>query len=298
MLPLFDMMLKAQNGAAMDTMAKQFNLAQEQAAQAMAALLPAFSSGFKRTATNPYDFMTLMQGASSGSYAKYFEDMTKAFTPQGLADGNAVLDRLFGSQDVTRAIANNAAQLTGVGQDILMRMMPAMADTLMGGLFKQMTGQISAGQMQAGPFSAEAMGQMTQQWLQAIGFAPKPKPQPAPLPFDNPMFQAMRVMWGLEKPAEPQPAANPFLDNPFTKAFQDMMSGAFAQKSAPEQQAAKAPEPAPEAAKPEMDKLQTMLNSMFDSGVEVQKAYQKNMEAIFEGYMRGAATDAGKPTSA
>ncbi|MGE6743791.1 DUF937 domain-containing protein [Allorhizobium pseudoryzae] len=291
MLPLFDMMLKAQNGAAMDTLAKQFNLAQEQAAQAMAALLPAFSSGFKRTANNPYDFMTLMQGASSGSYAKYFEDMTKAFTPQGMADGNAVLDKLFGSQDVTRAIANNAAQLTGVGQDILMRMMPAMADTLMGGLFKQMTGQ-----MNAAPFSAEAMGQMTQQWLQAIGFAPKPKPQP--IPFDNPMFQAMRVMWGLEKPAEPQQAANPFLDNPFTKAFQDMMSGAFAQKPpAPEQPAPKAPEPAPEAAKPEIDTLQTMLNSMFDSGVEVQKAYQKNMEAIFESYMRGASSDTGKPAS-
>ncbi|MCY1664570.1 DUF937 domain-containing protein [Rhizobium sp. SL86] len=292
MLPLFDMMLKAQNGAAMDTMAKQFNLAQEQAAQAMAALLPAFSSGFKRTANNPYDFMTLMNGAYSGSYAKYFEDMTKAFTPQGMADGNAVLEKLFGSQDVTRAIANNAAQLTGVGQDILMRMMPAMADTLMGGLFKQMTGQINGG-----PFSAEAMGQMTQQWLQAIGFAPKPKPQP--IPFDNPMFQAMRVMWGLEKPTAPQPSANPFLDNPFTKAFQEMMNSTFVQKPAtPEQPTSKTSEPAPEAARQDYDKIQAMLNTMFDSGVEVQKAYQKNMEAIFEGYMRGTSAEAGKPASA
>ena len=41
MLPLFDMMLKAQNGEGMEAIARQFNLAQEQAAQAMAALMPA-----------------------------------------------------------------------------------------------------------------------------------------------------------------------------------------------------------------------------------------------------------------
>jgi hypothetical protein len=28
-----------------------------------------------------------------------------------------------------------------------------------------------------------------------------------------------------------------------------------------------------------------MLNTMFDSGLEAQKGYQKNMEAIFETYM-------------
>ena len=44
MLSLFDMMKQAQNGMAMDAFAKQFGLAQEQANQAMAALMPAFSS--------------------------------------------------------------------------------------------------------------------------------------------------------------------------------------------------------------------------------------------------------------
>ncbi|MBT9368952.1 DUF937 domain-containing protein [Rhizobium sp. CSW-27] len=288
MLPLFDMMMRAQNGAAMDAMAKQFNLAQEQAAQAMAALMPAFSSGLKRTSSNPYDFSALMSSMFSGAYAQYFDDITKAFTPQGMADGNAVLDRLFGSKEVTRAIAEQAAQLTGIGQEVLRQMMPAMADSIMGGLFKQMTGQVSQN-----PFSPEAMGKATQQWLEAIGFAPKARPQPAPMPFDTPMFQAFRSMWGLEKPTQPAPAPNPFADNPFAKAFQEMMAGAFstpagepaASQTKPSQQA-KAPEPETPQPKPEIEKFKSMLNSMFDSGVEVQKAYQKNMEAIFEGYMR------------
>jgi hypothetical protein len=131
MLPLFDMMLRAQNGTAMEAMASQFNLAQEQATKAMAALMPAFSSGFKRNSANPYDFSSLIGTMASGSYAKYFEDMNKAFTPQGIADGNQVLEKLFGSKEC-RAIAAQAAQFTGVG-GVLKQMLPVIADAIMGG---------------------------------------------------------------------------------------------------------------------------------------------------------------------
>ncbi|MFD1745884.1 DUF937 domain-containing protein [Rhizobium helianthi] len=284
MLPLFDMIMRAQNGAAMDAMAKQFNLAQEQAAQAMAALLPAFSSGFKRSSANPYDMSSLMNAMFSGNYAKYFEDVGKAFTPQGMADGNAVLERLFGSKDVSRAVAEQAAQLTGIGQEVLKKMMPAMADTLMGGLFKQMSGQMAS----ANAFSPEAMGKMTEQWLQAIGVQPKQKQQIDPFSFDNPMLQAMRSFWGMDKAEQQAPGGNnPFLDNPFAKAFQDMMSGSFQPRSAAPDAAS---QPKPDQAPPETDAFKAMLNSMFDSGVEVQKAYQKNLEAVMEGYRRGTAS--------
>jgi hypothetical protein len=282
MLPLFDMMLRAQDGAGMEAIAKQFNLAQEQATQAMAALMPAFSSGFKRTSANPYDLTSLMNSMVSGAYAKYFEDLTKAFTPQGTTDGNAVLEKLFGSKEVSRAIAAQAEQLTGIGQEVFKKMMPAMADTLMGGLFKQMTGQMT-GANEA--FAASPMGQMQQQWLESMGLQPKAKPQTAANPFDNPFAQAMRSMWGLDKPEQPQPSsANPFADNPFTKAFQDMMGGAFPNQSP--SAAAPAPEKPREAPAAEPNPYRDVLNNMFDSGLEVQKSYQKNMEAIFDTYLR------------
>ncbi|WP_117190868.1 DUF937 domain-containing protein [Rhizobium terrae] len=297
MLPLFDMMLRAQNGAGMEAIAKQFNLAQEQATQAMAALMPAFSSGLKRTSANPYDLTQLMGSMFSGSYAKYFEDMTKAFTPQGMADGNAVLEKLFGSKEVSRAIAAQAEQFTGIGQEVFKKMMPVMADTLMGGLFKQMTGQMSSANE---AFSASPVGQMTQQWLESMGLQPKARPQapstPLGNPFDNPFTQAMRSMWGLDKPEQPQPqAGNLFADNPFAKAFQDMMSGAFAGKPIEPEKPKEKPAPAAEP-----NPYRDVLNSMFDSGLEVQKNYQRNMEAIFDTYLRngaGSGTDL-EPTPA
>jgi hypothetical protein len=275
MLPLFDMMMQAQNGAAMDAISKQFNLAQEQATKAMAALMPAFSTGLKRSTSNPYDFVGLMQAVASGNYAKYFEDMNKAFTPQGISDGNNILAQLFGSKEVSRAVAAQAEQMTGIGQEIYKRMLPVIADTIMGGLFKQTTGQMAS---PVNPFVNTAMGETIQKWLESTGFAPKPKAAPEPSIFDNPFTQAMQLMFSVAKPEAPKSAANPFLDNPFAKAFQEMMGNLG--------QAPKAPEPEaeePKAAPPES--YTAILNSMFDSGLEVQKSYQKNMEAIFESYM-------------
>lgn len=298
MLPLFDMMLKAQNGAGVEAIAKQLNLAQEQATQAMAALMPAFSSGLKHTSANPYDFTQLMSSMAAGGYGKYYEDMSRAFTPQGVTDGNAVLEKLFGSKEVSRAIARQAEQFTGIGQDVFKRMMPVMADTLMGGLFKQMTGQMPTG---ADAFYATPAGQMTRQWLEATGLQPKSPPQTAANPFDNPFTQAMRSMWGLEKAEQPQQSGtgatgNPFLDNPFAKAFQDMMTGKQPQSGSSSAAgssgtgssgAATAGDETPKekpAAEQAFDipaSYMNVLNGMFDSGLEVQKSYQKNMESIF-----------------
>ena len=284
MLPLFELMMQAQNGAATEAMAKQFNLAQEQAAKAMAALMPAFSTGFKRSATDPYNFMGVMQDITSGNYAKYFEDMGKAFTPQGIADGNNVLARLFGSKDVSRAVAAQAAQMTGIGQEIYKRMLPVMADTLMGGLFKETSGQIP---QMANPFLNTAMGEMMQGWLQTIGFAPKQQPSPQASIFDNPFTQAMELMFGADQVKHGKAAAtNPFLDNPFSKAFQDMMRN-FPMPAEPPKEEPKAKP----AAGVDMAAYTDMLNAMFDSGLEVQKNYQKNMETIFDSYTQ---TD-GKP---
>lgn len=265
MLPLFDMMTKAQDGNAVEAMAKQFGLAQEQMQQAMAALMPAFSTGLKRSVTNPYDFSSLMTAAASGNYAQYFEDLTKAFSPKGIADGNNVLALIFGSKDVSRAVASQAEQMSGIGQEIYKQMLPVVANTMMGGFFKQMASQFqAAGEAFAQGKQADFFGQ----WMEAAGLKEKPK------------------------------ESNPFLDNPFAQGFQSFLRQASAQGGAanpffamfkPMNEAATAasetkPEPAdgPGAGQ---DAFSGMVSKMFDSGIEVQKAYQKSVESIFDGYL-------------
>lgn len=270
MLPLFDLMMNAQNGQATEAMARQFGLAQEQMQKAMSALMPAFSAGFKRNAANPYDFTTLLQSAMSGDYGKYFEDMSKAFTPQGVADGNAILGQLFGSKDVSRAIAAQAAQMSGIGQEVLKQMMPIMANAMVGGFLRQMADQFRAA---GDAITAGDGAKLMEPWLRASGMAEKPA---AATPFQNPFMDAMQAMMAPASAAKQEKPADPFAANPFLQ-----MLGAMNAAMTPLQPK----QPAPEPTGP--DFAGNLLSQMFESGIEVQKAYQANLDSILNSYFSG-----------
>ena len=65
-------------------------------------------------------------------------------------DGNAILGHILGSRDVSRAVATNASSATGIGPDVLKKMLPVVATLAMGALAKQaasQSGQFGRAQM-------------------------------------------------------------------------------------------------------------------------------------------------------
>ena len=54
-------------------------------------------------------------------------------------DGSSILGHVFGSKDVSRAVAGRAAEQTGIGADVLKKMLPVVATMVMAGLSKQKT---------------------------------------------------------------------------------------------------------------------------------------------------------------
>ena len=291
MMPLYDMMMNAQNGDAMRAMAQQFGLNETQMEQAMAALMPAFSTGLKRNAANPMDMSNFLSALASGQHAAYFEDMQAAFSPQGREEGNGILGHIFGSKEVSRAVAAQAEAATGIGQEIFKQMLPVLATSIMGGLFKQATGQApghAASQSQAGAMgSANPIGELIGEMMrQGMGGA-RAKPAPRASPMDNPLGQILEGMFGGGQARQPQPdAGNPFGDNPLGQIFQDMLGGAMGgaqarQAPEPEQQPDRMP--SGRARNPYDD----VFGKMFDAGREVQKDYQKNMDSIFDQYLQG-----------
>ena len=263
MINLFDMLSQAQNGEAMQAMARQFGLSQAQVEAATEALMPAFSTGLKRNASDPMGVANFMQALSTGQHAKYFEDMTQAFQPQGIAEGNGILGHLFGSKDVSRAIAAQAQQATGIGQEIFKRMLPAIASAMMGGLFKQSTGQMQAASASGGNIMTEMMEQMMR--LQQGG--PVPAGQASSNAMDNPFGQVLQQMFGGAQGGMP----NPMTDNPWARVFAEMTGGG------------QAPKPEPEARNP----YDELFGEMFEAGRQTQQSYQKGVEQIFDQYLRG-----------
>jgi hypothetical protein len=280
MMPLFDMMMNAQNGDAMRTMAQQFGLSENQVEQAMAALMPAFSTGLKRNASTPADMSDFLSALASGNHAQYFDNMQSAFTPQGVADGNGILGHLFGSKEVSRAVTKQAEAATGIGQEILKQMLPVIASTVMGGLFKQSTGQMRAQSSAAANPIGDLISEMMRQGM-AGSRAPR-TPQASPM--DNPLGQILEGMFGgSQQRSHPRAdqAGNPFGENPLGKIFQDMLGGT----QSPEPEAQPKPDKMPSGR--DRNPYDDLFGQMFDSGREVQRGYQQNMESIFDQYLKG-----------
>ncbi|MEI9405601.1 DUF937 domain-containing protein [Mesorhizobium argentiipisi] len=244
---LFDIFTQAQNGAGMQALAQQYGLSMQQTQAAVQALLPAFSQGLQRNTADPYGLGAFMTAMASGQHAKYFEDATRAFSPQGIDEGNGILGHLFGSKDLSRAVAAQAAQATGLSQQVLQQMLPAMASMMMGGLFKQTNSQLSGGQMQAaGGFGGgnNPLGEIIEQMMRQSGVAPAPQqrqsPQPAPNPYgENPLGKVLQDMFGRAQ--QPQQSPNPYGENPLGKVLQDMFGGAAQQPQQTQPQQTQSP---------------------------------------------------------
>ncbi|HET9533867.1 MAG: DUF937 domain-containing protein [Mesorhizobium sp.] len=282
MLPLFDMLANAQNGSGIETLARQFGLTQQQTQAALDALLPAFSQGLKRNASDPYGVGAFLNAMASGQHAKYFEDASKAFAPQGVQEGNGILGHLFGSKELSRAVASQAAQATGIGQDVLKQMMPAIASMLMGGLFKQSTGQL-----QAGGFGGanNPLGEIIDQMMRQGGQAPQQRQAPNPAnPFDNPFGKVLQDMFGGGAAQQQQPQANPYGDNPLGKIFEEMLrAGQGRQQPQAQPEPRVDPNPSGRPRNPYDD----LFGEMFETGRKQRDEYQKGVESIFDQFTKG-----------
>jgi hypothetical protein len=123
---------------------RQFGLDQAQASSALAALLPALVAGFHQKASSPPGSGSLLDALRGGQHQQYFDDPRVLGRPDVGAAGNDILGQIFGSKDVSREVARRASTQTGVGSDILKRMLPVAAALVMGALARRQFGGASA----------------------------------------------------------------------------------------------------------------------------------------------------------
>lgn len=257
MVTLFDIVRQAQGGGAIDNLARQFGLSGDQARRAVEAFLPAFSMGMQRSASNPFAFAQLLEMMSSGRFAPFY-DGAGLVGVRG-ADGQQVLDRLFGSPEVSRQVAAQASVMTGIGTQVLQQMLPAVAGVIMGGLFRGIT--------------VEGLADFLRGWsdwlrtLKPPGAASSRDAGPAS-PVEAWTNLMAAFMGGASAPARPPPPADPW-------------SGFMAALAVPG--TARPPSPPPS----QPDPFAT-LSRMFETGREVQTQHLANIQAIFEGL--GTAT--------
>jgi hypothetical protein len=146
---LYEILANAQNGEAIDRLAHQFDLTHEEAENAVAALLPAISRGLKQSTATPEGLGGLLSLAAQ--QRDLYDDQELAFGDTGRSAGNDALGAMFGSKDVSRAVAAQAQHATGIGAGILKQMLPVIIGMVLSGLLKNLGGGSAQGQPMPAP---------------------------------------------------------------------------------------------------------------------------------------------------
>jgi hypothetical protein len=134
MNPILDMLMNAGGGGAVEQVGQRFGLSNNQTSSALSQLVPALMAGLQRNASQQGGMEALAGALSGGHHAQYLENPDLLSQEATTNEGNAILGHIFGSKDVSRAVAGRASEETGIGADVLKKMLPVVATMVMGGL--------------------------------------------------------------------------------------------------------------------------------------------------------------------
>jgi hypothetical protein len=135
-MSLLQSILNTQNGDAVRQLAQNFGLGEDQTVSALSNLIPALSQGLQQNVSSSDGLQGLLSALGSGNHQRYVDDVSTLGQQETIEDGNGILGHLLGSK-VSRQVASQAAAQTGVGEDILKRMLPVVATMVMGSVSKQ-----------------------------------------------------------------------------------------------------------------------------------------------------------------
>lgn len=145
MNPILDVLMNASGGEPVQQIGRRFGLSTEQTSSALSQLVPALMAGLQRNALQEGGMEVLLGALSRGNHTKYLDNPEILGQESTTQDGNAILGHIFGSKDVSRAVVNRATEETGVGVDVLKKMLPLVATMVMGGLSKKRSAAADSG---------------------------------------------------------------------------------------------------------------------------------------------------------
>ncbi len=129
----------------LQSMARELGISESQAASGAAALAPAILGGFKKQAQTQPGGLEGLGGLLGQLGGGDLLDNVVSSRPTDVGRGNDVLGQIFGSKDVSRAVAQNASSQSGLEPGVLKKMLPMVAMLVAGYMARQRTAGAGAG---------------------------------------------------------------------------------------------------------------------------------------------------------
>jgi hypothetical protein len=255
---LYEMMRQAQGGEAFASLARQYGLTQDEVRRAVEAFTPAFSTALQRNTADPMGFFQFMQALASGQHAQFYRSPEEAAAPAGRREGEAILDRLFGSRELSRAVADQISAATGLADAVVSEMMPALSAMMMGGL-----------EQQVGSGHNPMLEEMTRRMSALSGAAPAAGSE-----------TAQDTDPKRREQGSPFPGAS--AGSPFEAMFQTLYGAGLGSGEPGGRARAPRREPEPGAPRAGSD----VFGELFEPGRKISEAYQRRIETLFDQFAR------------
>ncbi len=130
----------------LQSIAKELGVSETQATSAAEALAPAILGGFKKQAQSQPGGLEGLGGLLGQLGGGGLLEQVLGPQPTDVSRGNDVLGQIFGSKDVSRAVAQNAASQSGLDPSLLKKMLPMLAMLVTGYMAKQAGGGAASAQ--------------------------------------------------------------------------------------------------------------------------------------------------------
>ena len=139
-MDLMDLLKAAGGQDSLVSMAKGLGLNSTDTGNLVGALAPALLGGIKKEAESQGGLESLKNALGSGNHQRYIDNPDLISSAETKADGNNILGHLFGSKEVSRNVAAEAAQSTGISASLIKKALPLLAGLAMGAMSKSSDG--------------------------------------------------------------------------------------------------------------------------------------------------------------
>jgi hypothetical protein len=124
----------------LQSVARDLGVSETEAATGAEALLPSILGGMKKQVQAQPGGLEGLGGLLGQLGGGGLLDQVLSPQPTDPSQGNQVLGQIFGSKDVSRAVADDAASQTGLDSGVLRKMLPLLAMLVTGFMAKQAGG--------------------------------------------------------------------------------------------------------------------------------------------------------------
>jgi hypothetical protein len=156
----------------LQSIARELGVSEAQAASGADALLPAILGGFKKQAQAQPAGLDGLGGLLGQLGGGGLLDNVLSPQPTDVSRGNDVLGQIFGSRDVSRTVAQDAANRSGLDPSLLKQMLPMLAMLVAGFMSKQQAGAPSTDASPGGALGDMLGGLLGRRGNAAAGAAP------------------------------------------------------------------------------------------------------------------------------